>query len=83
MTGKQHRIDLRLATQILLLQLTVVALTLGIAFALLAVVSQRRLIHEYGTRSLDIARVVANGYTVERAVMGYQVIYDQLLARNR
>ena len=29
------------------------------------------------------ARVVANGYTVERAVMGYQVIYDQLLARNR
>ena len=68
MTGKQHRIDLRLATQILLLQLTVVALTLGIAFALLAVVSQRRLIHEYGARSLDIARVVADGPAVREQV---------------
>ena len=69
MAGKgKHRIDLRLATQILLLQLTVVALTLGIAFALLAVVSQRRLIHEYGTRSLDIARVVADGPAVREEV---------------
>ncbi|MGI9163771.1 MAG: sensor histidine kinase [Mycobacterium sp.] len=68
MAGKQHRIDLRLATQILLLQLTVVALTLGIAFALLAVVSQRRLIHEYGVRSLDIARVVADGPAVRAQV---------------
>ncbi len=67
MAGK-HRIDLRLATQILLLQLTVVALTLGIAFALLAVVSQRRLINEYGTRSLDIARVVADGPGVRTEV---------------
>lgn len=67
MVGK-HRVDLRLATQILLLQLTVVALTLGIAFALLAVVSQRRLINEYGTRSLDIARVVADGPAVRAEV---------------
>lgn len=67
MAGK-HRVDLRLATQILLLQLTVVALTLGIAFALLAVVSQRRLINEYGTRSLDIARVVADGPAVRAEV---------------
>ena len=67
-TPAKHRIDLRLATQILLLQLTVIALTLGIAFALLAVVSQRRLINEYGTRSLDIARVVANGPAVREEV---------------
>jgi N-acetylmuramoyl-L-alanine amidase len=51
----KHRIDLRLATQILLLQLAVVALTLGIAFALLAVVYHNRLIAEYGHRLvLDI-----------------------------
>jgi two-component system CitB family sensor kinase len=58
MPGKR-RIDVRLATQILLLQLAVVALTLGITFALLAVVFHQRLIEEYGNRCLDIARVVA------------------------
>lgn len=57
--ASKHRIDVRLATQILLLQLAVVALTLGIAFALLAVVYHERLISEYGRRSLDIARVLA------------------------
>ena len=57
--ASKHRIDVRLATQILLLQLAVVALTLGIAFALLAVVYHERLINEYGRRSLDIARVLA------------------------
>jgi len=70
MAGKR-RIDLRLATQILLLQLAVVALTLGIAFALLAVVSQRRLIEEYGHRSLDIARVLASAPAVRADVSRY------------
>jgi two-component system, CitB family, sensor kinase len=54
-----HRIDLRLATQILLLQLAVVAVTLGVAYALLAVAYHERLIDEYGKRSLAIARVLA------------------------
>ena len=36
-----------------------VGVTLGIAFALLAVVYHQRLIGEYGHRSLDIARVLA------------------------
>jgi two-component system CitB family sensor kinase len=70
MAGKR-RIDLRLATQILLLQLAVVALTLGIAFALLAVVSHRRLIDEYGNRSLDIARVLASAPAVRADVANY------------
>ena len=70
MAGKR-RIDLRLATQILLLQLAVVALTLGIAFALLAVVSNRRLIDEYGHRSLDIARVLASAPAVRADVSRY------------
>jgi two-component system CitB family sensor kinase len=70
MTGKR-RIDLRLVTQILLLQLAVVALTLGIAFALLAVVSNRRLMAEYGTRCLDIARVVAAAPALRADVARY------------
>ena len=64
-------LDLRFATQILLLQLAVVALTLGIAFALLSVVSERRLINEYGNRSLDIARVLAAAPTVRADVARY------------
>lgn len=55
-----RRFDLRLATQILLLQLTVVVVTLGVAFALAAGIYNRRLVEEYGNRSLDIARVVAS-----------------------
>ena len=58
MPGKR-RFDVRLATQVFLLQLAVIALTLGIAFALLAGVSQRRLVEQYGKRSLDVARVLA------------------------
>ena len=67
MPGKR-RIDVRLATQILLLQLAVVALTLGIAFALMATVYNRRLVQEYGNRSLDIARVVASAPAVREEV---------------
>ena len=70
MTGKR-RIDLRLATQILLLQLAVVALTLGIAFFLLAVLYHHRLIDEYGHRSLDIARVLASAPAVRADVATY------------
>jgi len=70
MAGKR-RVDVRLVTQILLLQLAVVALTLGIAFALLAVVSHRRLMAEYGTRCLDIARVVAASTAVRADVARY------------
>ncbi|MEJ6537782.1 MAG: sensor histidine kinase [Mycobacterium sp.] len=70
MSGKR-RIDLRLVTQILLLQLAVVALTLGIAFALLGVVSHRRLMAEYGTRCLDIARVVAAAPALRADVARY------------
>ena len=73
MAGKR-RIDLRLVTQILLLQLAVVALTLGIAFALLAVVSNRRLMAEYGTRCLDIARVVAAAPALRADVARYNGI---------
>ena len=62
---------MRLATQILLLQLAVVALTLGIAFALLAVVYHNRLIDEYGHRSLDIARVLAAAPAVRADVAMY------------
>ena len=71
MPGKR-RIDVRLATQILLLQLAVVALTLGITFALLAVVFHQRLIEEYGNRCLDIARVVAAAPAVRDDVTRYE-----------
>ena len=70
MTSKR-RIDLRLATQILLLQLAIVALTLGIAFFLLAVLYHHRLIDEYGHRSLDIARVLASAPAVRADVATY------------
>ena len=82
MPGKR-RIDVRLATQILLLQLAVVALTLGIAFALLAVLYHKRLISEYGTRSLDIARVLAAAPAVRADVAGYdeKMVGPEELAR--
>lgn len=67
MAGKRH-IDVRLATQILLLQLAVVALTLGIAYGLLAVLYHNRLIDEYGNRSLAIARVLASAPAVRADV---------------
>ncbi len=70
MAGKR-RIDVRFATQLLLLQLAVVALTMGVAFALLAYVGHRRLITEYGTRALDVARVVASAPAVRADVTGY------------
>ena len=74
MTGKR-RIDVRLATQILLLQLAVVIFTLGIAFGLLAVVYHKRLIDEYGQRSLAIAQVLAAAPAVRADV----AMYDEQL----
>ncbi|MBB5917921.1 two-component system CitB family sensor kinase [Nocardia transvalensis] len=50
---------LRLRTQIVLLQVVLVALTLGIAFGVFAHVGQQRLSGEYGQRALAIARTVA------------------------
>ncbi|WP_280268192.1 ATP-binding protein [Nocardia wallacei] len=49
----------RLRTQIVLLQVVLVALTLGIAFGVFAHVGQQRLSGEYGQRALAIARTVA------------------------
>ena len=69
MAGK-HRIDLRLATQILLFQLAVVALTLAVAYALLALIYHHRLIDEYGNRSLAIAKVLAAAPAVRADVAG-------------
>ncbi len=71
MTGRR-RIDVRLATQILLLQLAVVLLTLAVAFALFGVIYHHRLIDQYGARSLDIARVIAGAPAVRADVAGLQ-----------
>ncbi len=49
----------RLRTQIVFLQVVLVALTLGIAFGVFAYVSEQRLSDEYGQRALAIARTVA------------------------
>lgn len=69
--ARRTRIDARLATQILVLQLAVVALTLGVALGLLAFLFHKRLIAEHETRALDIARVVAFAPAVRADVAGY------------
>ncbi|MBU3685220.1 MAG: GHKL domain-containing protein [Mycobacterium sp.] len=63
---------MRLATQILLFQLAVIALTLGIAYGLLAVLYHSRLINEYGNRCLAIAQVVAAAPAVRSDVASYR-----------
>ncbi len=65
------RIDLRLATQVLLLQLVIVTLTLVIAFVLFAVFNRHRLNVQYGVHALDIARVVASAPTVVNNISRY------------
>jgi two-component system CitB family sensor kinase len=70
------RLDLRLATQVLTLQVAVVVLTLGIAGGLLAFLSHQRIAAETGTRALDIARVVAFAPSVRADVTRY---YDAKL----
>jgi two-component system, CitB family, sensor kinase len=65
------RIDVRLATQILVLQLTIVTLTLIIAFGLFAVFNRARLDSQYHVHALDIARVVASSPTVVTNIARY------------
>jgi two-component system, CitB family, sensor kinase len=69
--SRRGRIDLRLATQVLVLQLAVVVLTLVVAFGLFAVVSQRQISADYGTHALNIARVVAAAPAVRSGVARY------------
>jgi two-component system, CitB family, sensor kinase len=68
---RKLRVDVRLATQVLLLQVAVVTLTLGIAGGMLAFFSHNRIAAEYETRSLDVARVVAFAPAVRTDVARY------------
>jgi two-component system, CitB family, sensor kinase len=69
--AKRGRIALRLATQVLLLQLVIVTLTLLIAFGLYAAFNRQRLDIQYGIHALDIARVVASSPTVLNNIARY------------
>ncbi|OBC01939.1 histidine kinase [Mycobacterium sp. 852013-50091_SCH5140682] len=62
---------MRLATQVLLLQVAVVTLTLGIAGGLLAFMSHERLAAQYEDRSLDMARAIAFAPAVRADVARY------------
>jgi two-component system CitB family sensor kinase len=72
--ARMARADLRLATQVLLLQVAVVVLTLGIAGGLLTLLSHQRLAAEYETRSLDVARAVALAPAVRADVARYDAV---------
>lgn len=82
------RIDLRLATQVLVLQLVVVTLTLIVAVGLYAAFNRQRLDVQYHVHSLDIARVVASSPTVLNNITNYDdapatptpTLIDQLAA---
>ncbi|WP_083662767.1 ATP-binding protein [Mycobacterium sp. IS-2888] len=65
------RIDLRLATQVLVLQLVVVTLALIIAFVLFALFNRQRLDSQYHVHATDIARVVASSPTVVTNIARY------------
>jgi two-component system, CitB family, sensor kinase len=65
------RIDLRLASQVLVLQLVIVTLTLIIAFGLFAVFNRHRLEIQTAEHALDIARVVASSPTVINNISRY------------
>lgn len=68
------RIDLRLASRVLLLQLVLVTLTLMVAFGLFAEFNRHRLDLQYGVHAMDIARVVASSPTVLNNIGRYQDI---------
>ena len=70
MARKLH-VDVRLATQVLLLQVAVVTLTLGLAGGLLAFFSHDRLASQYETQSLDVARAIAFAPAVRADVARY------------
>lgn len=65
------RIDLRLATQVMLLQLVIVTLTLITAFGLFAWFNRQRLDSQFHIHALDIARVVASSPTVVNNIPRY------------
>ena len=65
------RIDLRLATQIVVLQLIIVTLTLIVAFGLFALFNRARLDSQYHVHATDIARVVASSPTVVTNIARY------------
>ena len=67
----KSRIASRLATQVLLLQLVIVTLTLVIAFGLYAAFNRQRLDSQYHVHALDIARVVASSPTVINNISRY------------
>lgn len=69
--ASRGRTALRLATQVLLLQLAIVVLTLVIAFALFAEFNRQRLIDQYGDHAQDIARVVATAPVVLNNISRY------------
>ncbi|OBA61146.1 histidine kinase [Mycobacterium sp. 1100029.7] len=62
---------MRLATQILVLQLLIVTLALVSAFTLFAVYNRHRLLVQYGVHAMDIARVVASAPTVTNNISRY------------
>ncbi|WP_374025947.1 ATP-binding protein [Mycobacterium sp. HNNTM2301] len=65
------RIDLRLATQIVVLQLVIVTLTLVVAFGLFALFNRQRLDSQFHLHAIDIARVVASSPTVVTNIARY------------
>jgi two-component system, CitB family, sensor kinase len=71
---RKLRVDLRLATQVLLLQVAIIAFTLGIAGGMLAYLSHNRITAQYETRSLDMARSIAFAPIVRADVERYDRI---------
>lgn len=69
--ARMRRVDVRLATQVLVLQVAVVTLTLGLAGGLLAFFSHERLAAQYETQSLDVARTIAFAPLVRADVARY------------
>ena len=69
--ARMRRVDVRLATQVLVLQVALVALSLGLAGALLAFFSHERLAAQYETQSLDVARTIAFAPLVRAEVEHY------------
>ena len=68
---RMRRVDVRLATQVLVLQVAVVTLTLGIAGGMLAFFSHERLASQYEDQSLDVARAIAFAPAVRADVTRY------------
>ncbi|WP_327140924.1 sensor histidine kinase [Nocardia sp. NBC_01327] len=63
--------SVRLRTQIVLLQVAVVGVTVGLAFGVFAYIGNQRLSGEYGERALAIARTVASEPDVRAEVEHY------------